>query len=407
MQHLPAVDLEAYRYHLPKERIALYPVSPRDHSKLLVYKKEGIREDVFQSLPHHVPPGALMVFNQTKVIRARLLFHTSTGAQVEIFCLEPTNGEEQVSALSAQESVHWKCFVGNAKKWKQEVLVQSLGADQKIELSARLMEKKEDYYVVQFFWTPSSLSWADILDVSGKMPLPPYIKRDALSEEEESYQTVYARIKGSVAAPTAGLHFTNRVLDELRSQDVQLLYTTLHVGAGTFKPIKSNSIQAHDMHEEELIIEQSFIEQLLLHAGKPLVAVGTTSVRCIESLYWIAARIKAGAHTVNELNVKQWDPYNLSTSLTPFEALEVLLSWLREHQLNSISIKTSILIVPGYRFKYINMLVTNFHQPESTLMLLVAAFVGKNWGKIYQYALENDFRFLSYGDSSLLSRDCE
>ncbi|MDB5273182.1 MAG: S-adenosylmethionine:tRNA ribosyltransferase-isomerase [Chitinophagaceae bacterium] len=404
---LPIIDLEEYRYDLPKERIALFPVSPRDQSKLLLCNKGAITHTIFKSLADHIPKGALMVFNQTKVIRARLLFQTTTGAQVEIFCLEQANGEEQVSALSSQERVQWKCFVGNAKKWKQEALVLVLDKDQQVELSAVLLNKQEDHYEVEFSWTPSFLSWAEVLDLAGQLPLPPYIKREVSSTDEETYQTVYAKIKGSVAAPTAGLHFTDRVLDELRDRSVQLLYTTLHVGAGTFKPIKTSSIHTHEMHEEELIIEESFIVQLLANAGKPLVAVGTTSVRCLESLYWIAVKIKAGAHTVSELNVKQWDPYNLSTSLKPIEALEIILSWLREHQLNRVSIKTSILIVPGYRFRYVNLLITNFHQPESTLMLLLAAFAGKNWGKIYQYALENDFRFLSYGDSSLLERDCE
>lgn len=347
-----------------------------------------------------------MVFNQTKVIRARLIFQTPTGAQIEIFCLEPVHVEEQVSALSAKEEVQWKCFVGNAKRWKQDRLTLLLGDSHHTELSAVLLDKKEDYYIIQFSWTPPELTWAEVLDLSGKMPLPPYIKRDAALEDEESYQTVYAKIKGSVAAPTAGLHFTNRVLEDLRHHNVQLAYTTLHVGAGTFKPIKTDSIQQHEMHEEELVIEKTFVEQLLAHHGKPLVAVGTTSVRCIESLYWIAVKIKAGVHTVSELNVQQWDPYNLSTSLKTEEALQLLLSWFETHQLHRVSIKTSIIIVPGYEFKFVNLLITNFHQPESTLMLLVAAFVGKKWGKIYQYALENDFRFLSYGDSSLLHKDC-
>jgi len=403
---LPQIDLKAYRYELPKERIALFPVSPRDQSKLLVCNQGEIVQDVFQSLPHYIPSGSLMVFNQTKVIRARLIFQTATGAQIEIFCLEPVQAEEQVSALSTTGQVQWKCFVGNAKRWKQDRLTLLLDDHHPAELSAVLIDKKEDYYIIQFSWTPPELTWAEVLDLSGKMPLPPYIKRDASLEDEESYQTVYAKIKGSVAAPTAGLHFTDRVLDDLRHHDVQLAYTTLHVGAGTFKPIKTDSIRQHEMHEEELVIEKTFVEQLLTHHGKPLVAVGTTSVRCIESLYWIAVKIKAGAHTVSEMNVQQWDPYNLSTSLKTEEALQILLSWFDTHHEHRISIKTSILIVPGYEFKFVNLLITNFHQPESTLMLLVAAFAGKNWGKNYQYALENDFRFLSYGDSSLLHKDC-
>ena len=404
---LPIIDLEAYRYELPKERIALFPVSPRDQSKLLVYNQGEIKQDVFKSLSEYIPSGSLMVFNQTKVIRARLIFQTSTGAQVEIFCLEPAQGEEQVTALSAKGQVLWKCFVGNVKRWKHDTLTLLLDQHpHSTVLSAALIERKEDYYLIQFSWTPDELTWAEVLDLSGKIPLPPYIKRDASSEDEDNYQTVYAKIKGSVAAPTAGLHFTESVLNDLNDHAVQLAYTTLHVGAGTFKPIKTNSIEAHEMHEEELVIEKTFIEQLLANTGKPLVAVGTTSVRCLESLYWIAVKIKAGAHTVSEMNVQQWDPYNLSTSLKPEEALEILLSWFHTHQVNRVSMKTAILIVPGYQFQFVNLLITNFHQPESTLMLLVAAFTGKNWGKIYQYALENDFRFLSYGDSSLLHQDC-
>ncbi len=404
---LPNINLETYRYELPKERIAFSPVSPRDQSKLLVCNQREISQDIFQSLAKHIPTGSLMVFNQTKVIRARLLFQTNTGAQIEIFCLEPVHEEEQANAMSATREVQWKCFIGNAKRWKQDRLTLLIDHNQEeVVLSVERIAKEEDYYVIQFSWTPDELTWVELLDLFGKMPLPPYIKRNASAEDEESYQTVYAKIKGSVAAPTAGLHFTDRVLDDLRHHDVQLAYTTLHVGAGTFKPIKTNSIQQHEMHEEELVIEKKFVQQLLSHHGKPLVAVGTTSVRCLESLYWVAVKIKAGAHTVSEMNVQQWDPYNLSTSLTSEEALRILLAWFDTHPADCVSIKTAILIVPGYGFKFVNLLITNFHQPESTLMLLVAAFTGKNWGKIYQYALENDFRFLSYGDSSLLHRDC-
>lgn len=405
---LPSVNLEDYRYELPKERIAVFPVNPRHHSKLLIYKEGKIQEDIFQSLPSYIPEESIMVFNQTKVIRARLVFQTTTGAQIELFCLEPADGNEQVTALATKGEVKWKCFVGNAKRWKQGSLTLLLGDEfNRITLNASLIDKFDDHYLVHFSWTPENITWAEVLDSAGRMPLPPYIKRDASEEDEESYQTVYAKIKGSVAAPTAGLHFTNQVLDELRQHQVQLAYTTLHVGAGTFKPIKTDVIQSHDMHEEELVIEKKFVEQLLAHSGKPLVAVGTTSVRCIESLYWIAVKINAGAHTVSEMNVQQWEPYNLSTSLTSEEALKIVLAWFNDKQTDQLSVRTSILIVPGYRFRFVNLLITNFHQPDSTLILLVAAFAGKKWRKIYEYALENDFRFLSYGDSSLLHRECE
>ncbi len=404
---IPVVDLESFRYELPKERIAHFPVSPRDHSKLLVSDAAGnISEYLFHQLVDHIPAGALMVFNQTKVIRARLLFQTTTGATIELFCLEPLDGIDQLQALSSKVAVQWKCLVGNAKRWKDQHLRLSMEGEESIVLNASLVEKHDDYSVIQFQWTPVHMPWVEVLEAAGKMPLPPYIKRTASGEDEESYQTVYAKIQGSVAAPTAGLHFTERVLEELKQKNTTLLNTTLHVGAGTFKPIKASSIDLHEMHAEELIIDENFLSQLCLHT-KPIVVVGTTSARCIESLYWMGVKISQGANTVSELKVLQWDAYNLSTDLTFQEAILFLKNWMVQHNLKTMNVKTSIIIVPGYVFHGVDFLVTNFHQPDSSLMLLIGAFLGKQWQKVYQFALKNDFRFLSYGDSSFLAKNVD
>jgi len=404
---IPVVDLNSYRYTLPKERIAHYPVTPRDQSKLLVCDGDGaIVEKKFNQLLEHLPTDALLVFNQTKVVRARLLFQTATGAHIELFCLEPLDGIDQLEALSTKGSVQWKCLVGNAKRWKDQALTLTIAGEQAIVLTASLQEKQEDCFIVLFSWSPSEYSWVDVLEATGKMPLPPYIKREASQEDEERYQTVYAKTQGSVAAPTAGLHFTDHLLASLQAHGVKLLHTTLHVGAGTFKPIKAEHLSAHEMHAEELIIELSLIEQLCASQQRSLVAVGTTSVRCIESLYWMGVKISQGVNTVGELNVSQWDPYNLSTSMTFHEALIILKEWMITNNFQKINVKTSIMIVPGYRFKGVDLLITNFHQPDSSLMLLIAAFLGNRWEKVYEFALKNDFRFLSYGDSSLLTKNC-
>lgn len=404
---IPLVDLNSFRYELPKERIAQYPVSPRDQSKLLVSDERGeITEQRFYQLSDHVPSGALMVFNQTKVIPARLLFQTETGAQIELFCLEPVGGMDQLQALSSIGQVHWKCLIGNAKRWKGQVLQLTIAGDEGvIVLSATLQEKGDQGSIVLFEWTPSGMTWIDVLERAGKMPLPPYMKRETSVEDEERYQTVYAKVQGSVAAPTAGLHFTEGVLDSLQQKNVRLLHTTLHVGAGTFKPIKSSSIEEHDMHAEELIVERDLVEVLALHQEK-IIAVGTTSVRCLESLYWMGVKVSQGGNTVEALNVLQWEAYNLSTSMSFREAMTSLNTWMKANELDQMSVKTSIIIVPGYLFRGVDFLITNFHQPESTLMLLVGAFLGENWKKVYQFALKNDFRFLSYGDSSFLARNC-
>ncbi len=403
---IPVVDLNSFRYELPKERIAQYPFSPRDQSKLLVCDERGdIEEQKFHQLVDHVPSGALMVFNQTKVIPARLRFQTSTGAHIELFCLEPVGGIDQLQALSSRGKVHWKCLIGNAKRWKGQVLQLTIAGDLPIVLNAVLIEKGDEGSIVLFEWTPSDKTWIEVLEHAGKMPLPPYMKRETSEEDDKNYQTVYAKIQGSVAAPTAGLHFTDEVLQALCHKEVHLLHTTLHVGAGTFKPIKSTSIESHEMHAEELIVERHVIQQLSQHQEK-IVAVGTTSVRCLESLYWMGVKVSQGANTVDALNVLQWEAYNLSTSLNFQEAMIGLNEWMKQKKLKKMSVKTSIIIVPGYSFRGVDFLVTNFHQPESTLMLLVGAFLGKNWEKVYQFALKNDFRFLSYGDSSFLSKNC-
>ena len=397
------IHISEYSYPLPDERIAKFPLPTRDQSKLLIYRRGEVSEDVFTSLPEYLPQGSLMIFNNTKVIQARLHFRKETGALIEVFCLEPIQPNDYV--LNFQQTAHaaWLCMIGNLKKWKDGQLKREMTVKGfPITLTATRGECKGTSHWVDFAWDNPEVTFADILEVFGELPIPPYLNRDTEESDKETYQTVYSKIKGSVAAPTAGLHFTERVLAALDERGIDREELTLHVGAGTFKPVKSEEIEGHEMHTEYISVSKHTIEKLIAHNGKA-IAVGTTSVRTLESLYYIGVLIHYNPDAAqNELHVQQWMPYEDKNELTPVEALQQILDYLHRHEMEALHSSTQIIIAPGYQYKIVRKMVTNFHQPQSTLLLLVSAFVRGNWRKIYDYALEHDFRFLSYGDSSLL-----
>lgn len=403
MEETKHIKINDYNYPLPEERIAKFPLPVRDQSKLLVYRKGEISETVFTSLPNYLESGSLMIFNNTKVIQARLHFRKETGALIEIFCLEPIQPNDY--ALNFQQTQHaaWLCMIGNLKKWKEGSLQKELTVKGKpLTLTATRGACHGTSHWVDFTWNNDEVTFADILEVFGELPIPPYLNRETQESDKETYQTVYSKIKGSVAAPTAGLHFTQRVLDSLAEKGIDLEEVTLHVGAGTFKPVKSEEIEGHEMHTEYISINRRTIEKLLAHQGEA-IAVGTTSVRTLESLYYIGTTISQHPDaSQEELHVKQWQPYETSSSLSIIEALQQILNYMERHQLETLHTSTQIIIAPGYEYKIVKKMITNFHQPQSTLLLLVSAFVKGNWKSIYDYALSHDFRFLSYGDSSLL-----
>ena len=403
MEETKHIKINDYNYPLPEERIAKFPLPVRDQSKLLVYRKGEISETVFTSLPNYLESGSLMIFNNTKVIQARLHFRKETGALIEIFCLEPIQPNDY--ALNFQQTQHaaWLCMIGNLKKWKEGSLQKELTVKGKpLTLTATRGACHGTSHWVDFTWNNDEVTFADILEVFGELPIPPYLNRETQESDKETYQTVYSKIKGSVAAPTAGLHFTQRVLDSLAEKGVDLEEVTLHVGAGTFKPVKSEEIEGHEMHTEYISVNRRTIEKLLAHQGEA-IAVGTTSVRTLESLYYIGTTISQHPDaSQEELHVKQWQPYETSSSLSTIEALQQILNYMERHQLETLHTSTQIIIAPGYEYKIVKKMITNFHQPQSTLLLLVSAFVKGNWRTIYDYALAHDFRFLSYGDSSLL-----
>lgn len=409
------LKIKDFDYPLPDERIAKYPLAERDRSKLLTRKTDGtIGEDLFINLPNYLPAGALMVFNNTKVIQARLHFHKSTGALIEVFCLEPHTPLDYQQSFATCGAVTWTCMIGNLKKWKDGVLERpiTVGGNSLI-LRAERLGMSGTGHEVRFTWDNPTVSWAEVLDSIGELPIPPYLNRETEDTDLKNYQTVYSKIKGSVAAPTAGLHFTEQVLQALDRHGIERNELTLHVGAGTFKPVKSEEIAGHQMHAEWIAVPLNSIERLLAH-GAQCIAVGTTSVRTLESLYYIGVRIRQCRDANREpneddLHVPQWLPYdyaqNCERPLTPREALEAVRDYLRDNQLKVLHTATQIIIAPGYEYKIVKTIVTNFHQPQSTLLLLVSAFVGGQWRPIYDYALEHGFRFLSYGDSSVLNYD--
>lgn len=397
-----------FQYDLPEERIAKFPLPQRDHSKLLLYRHGEVSEDRFYHLPDYIPAGSLMVFNNTKVIQARLHFRKDTGALIEVFCLEPLEPNDYV--LNFQQTGHsaWLCMVGNLKKWKEGALHREMTVKGKaVTLTATRGECRGTSHRVDFAWDNAEVTFADILEVFGELPIPPYLNRATQESDLETYQTVYSKIKGSVAAPTAGLHFTPAVLQALRQKGVDLEELTLHVGAGTFRPVKSERIEGHEMHTEYISVSRQTVARLLAHGGQA-IAVGTTSVRTLESLYHIGLMLMDRPDAAEEeLHVGQWQPYELSPdkARTPAtQALQAVADYLDRHRMEALHTSTQIIIAPGYEYKIVQAMVTNFHQPQSTLLLLVSAFVGGDWRKIYDYALAHDFRFLSYGDSSLLQR---
>ena len=399
------ISITDFTYSLPEERIAKYPLAERDASKLLIYQKEKIIEDFYRNIPQHIPENSLLIFNNTKVIEARLLFKKITGGGIEIFCLEPYEQYTDITtALQQKGKVLWQCFVGGASKWKQgQVLEKKIkGCKKEILLNASYKEKRSDAFIIELSWSPPAMSFAEILHYAGAIPLPPYIKRTVEESDTERYQTIYAHSDGSVAAPTAGLHFTNRVLENLKEKKIQNNFVTLHVGAGTFKPVKAETMQEHEMHAEWIDVTKTTIENILKNLHNNIVAVGTTSLRTIESLYWLGVKT-SGVVSPGSVELLQWEAYELAKhSISPADALKSLLEWMDKKNLERLVTKTQILIAPGYSFKIAKGLITNFHQPQSTLLLLIAAFIGESWRKVYDYALQNDFRFLSYGDGCLL-----
>lgn len=400
---IPQIRIEDYNYPLPDERIAKYPLQQRDASKLLCYKDNTPVEYTFKDMPSLLPEGSLMVFNDTKVVPARLHFQRASGAHIEIFCLEPVLPEEYVTMFAVTDRCRWKCIVGNVKRWKSDTLAlynpNSDALVAEMGLKADLIERMGETSIVEFSWD-NGAPFSRVLEICGSVPIPPYLNRDTEDIDLERYQTLYARFRGSVAAPTAGLHFTEAVLGEIKAKNIDVETVCLHVGAGTFLPVKSSLVSEHTMHREPFVITLSFLEKLLAKTGK-LIAVGTTSVRTLESLYYIGVKCIEKGHPED---VCQWEPYEREYSYTLMQSLEALVSYMKDNSLSSLQLGTSIIIVPGYEFKVVDVLVTNFHQPQSTLLLLISAFVKGKWKDIYEFAMNNDFRFLSYGDSSVLFR---
>jgi S-adenosylmethionine:tRNA ribosyltransferase-isomerase len=404
--HPKHLSINDFTYHLPADKIALHPLDERDRSKLLVYKQGEIEEDIYKNIAEHLPENSLLVFNNTKVIPARILFKKDTGGVIEIFCLEPfEENSEYVSVMSKKGSAKWKCMIGGASKWKEGSLVKKINVkNEDVILTASLKEKLADAYVTEFSWQPSHYSFAEIIEQAGEIPLPPYIKRDVEESDKERYQTIYAEHKGSVAAPTAGLHFTAGVFSSLKEKNIKTDFVTLHVGAGTFKPVKSEIMEQHEMHAEWIDVTVSTIENILRNIEN-IIAVGTTSLRTIESLYWMGLKSYLDTDcSLQELEIRQWQVYEeplYSQNIDATVVFTSLLRWMKRNEQERLFTRTQILIAPGYKFKIAKALVTNFHQPKSTLLLLVAA-ITKDWQEIYAYALHNNFRFLSYGDGCLL-----
>jgi S-adenosylmethionine:tRNA ribosyltransferase-isomerase len=397
-----SIDINDYDYELPPDRIAQYPVNERDGSKLLVFKNSCISEDKFLNIENHLPAGSLLVFNNTRVIRARLLFQKDSGALIEILCLEPLLPSDYSLSFGSVEEVQWKCIVGNLKKWKRGVLKTTFEYEGKRHvLNAERIASEGEAWRIKFTWESKEISFAVVIEKTGHVPLPPYINRSDENSDSERYQTVYSKIKGSVAAPTAGLHFTESVISKIRTAGIETAEVTLHVGAGTFQPVKADSVVDHEMHVEHFSVKKQVIE-LLLNRKNKIIPVGTTSVRTLESLYWLGVQILNNAFdTAEELSLGQWEPYRMHDDVSVDESMNALLRFLDDRELDTLKASTGIMIIPGYEFRMTSGMVTNFHQPRSTLLLLISAWTDK-WKDLYKYALDNSFRFLSYGDSSLL-----
>lgn len=394
------ITIDDYDYPLPEERIAKYPLAERDASNLLVLKDNQIEKSQFRNLGNFLPKEALLVFNETKVIRARLQFHKATGSRIEVFCLEPE--QDYQVAFAATSPVRWKCLVGNAKRWKEGKLSMKLNVKgQETTLFAERLAHNDQYSEIEFSWMPENLPFASVIEAAGEIPLPPYLHRDAEPEDRDRYQTVFARYDGSVAAPTAGLHFTQPLIASLREQGFSFDEVTLHVGAGTFRPVATETIGEHAMHSETIVVRKSLIENLINHIGKPIIPVGTTSTRTLESLYWMGIMLAEQGLDLRPLHLDQWFPYENHASLPTAQALQNIITYLDLHHLTRFEASTSLMIAPSYQMRVITGLITNFHQPKSTLLLLVSALIGERWKDCYRFALDNGFRFLSYGDSCL------
>lgn len=395
--------IDSFDYPLPDERIAKFPLPRRDASKLLIYKNETITESTFSNIAHFLPENALLVYNNTRVIQARLVFHKETGARIEVFCLEPLTPADYAQSLGATTECTWRCMVGNLKKWKEGVLSKQVEISGKsCMFTAQFLASEGNTHSIHFTWDNSDIHFADILEKAGELPIPPYLNRKTEDSDIINYQTVYSKIKGSVAAPTAGLHFTPEVFKSLKIKNIETEELTLHVGAGTFQPVKTETVNDHRMHTEVISVHRNTVNHLLNKLGN-IVAVGTTSVRTLESLYYIGKNIDPANQLQSGLfHVSQWEPYESKVEVSVEKALQNILGYLDNNKLSTLHAETQIMIKPGYQFKVVDGIITNFHQPKSTLLLLVSAFVNGKWTDIYDYALANNFRFLSYGDSSLL-----
>ena len=401
-KHPSRIDINEYNYELPQDKIAVYPLEKRDDSKLLVFKNRSITDTFFKEINRFLEENSILIFNNTRVIQARLNFKNSKGQSIELFCLEPNESNLDLSqAMLTKEKILWKCLVGNLKKWRNEDLIILVNG---VTITARMVEKFGEFVLVEFLWQSDNLNFAEVLEKIGAMPIPPYLKRNSESSDAVRYQTIYAKKDGSVAAPTAGLHFTPEVSKKLKSKKINSLYVTLHVGAGTFKPVKSSTLAGHSMHAEWMEVTKETIEELLASENKKKIVVGTTSLRTIESLYWMGMKsFYNPAIKMAEIELTQWDPYNNSYSqISVKESLTSLLTWMQKNNLQQLVCKTSILIAPPYQLKIADGIITNFHQPQSTLLLLISSIVGDAWKDIYNHALINNYRFLSFGDSSLL-----
>ncbi len=395
------LQLSEFDYALPEEKIARYPLAERDQSKLLVWRQGVIQDSHFPELANFLPSPALLVFNNSRVVEARILFQKPSGGQIEIFCLEPPADQPNIPiAMMQTQKILWTCLIGGASKWKRgQVLVKQSGATR---LEARVVEKRTDDFLIEFSWTPPDFTFAEIMHQLGTIPLPPYLKRSPDKNDTERYQTIYAQDAGSVAAPTAGLHFTNTLLNDLTAKKIQPIYLTLHVGAGTFMPVKNENIYQHLMHEEFIEVDAETLATLISKLGEPIIAVGTTSLRTLETLYWLGLKVSRDKTIpAGELHLQQYEPYGQVTKISVKDALEHLMEWIKLLPEKKLVAKTQLFIVPGYTFKIVRGLITNFHQPKSTLLMLVAALIGPDWKSAYAWALENDYRFLSYGDGCL------
>ena len=407
LEQVTGISISDYAYELPDAKIAKYPLAERDQSKLLVWKDGQIQDAQFRNLADYLPANSLLVFNNTKVIRARLHFLKETGAKIEVFCLDPVDPADYQIAFQTTKSCVWKCMIGNQKKWKGEILRKIIRIDNtETELCAEQTDPENNKSLIRFSWNNPDFEFSRIIENAGSLPIPPYLNRETEQSDLERYQTVYSKIKGSVAAPTAGLHFTEKVFNHLKEDGHELAELTLHVGAGTFQPVKSETISGHDMHSEHFYIRRDFLNQLLQHSGKK-IAVGTTSVRTLESIYWLGVQaINNPEIDIAELKVSQWEAYQKTeNNFQDKEAINALIGLLDKHQTDFLSASTQIIIAPGYRFRLTDGMITNFHQPQSTLLLLISAYLGNEWRTIYEHALATNYRFLSYGDSNLYLKD--